>query len=161
MASSQCRLTADLSPEGCYGREWNALIKLDGRFDPPLIAGLASFHHSEEGLRQDFGRDVLGLAVRLDQCDEPEVGCRTDWRHNGRAFRHRWPGHRQADARYRPKSKCDNREKACAAQDLRIDGRELAVDPSAPIRGDANVRQHTIVELPEFANITVSAPPSG
>ena len=90
MASSQYRLTADLSPEGCYGREWNALIKLDGRFDPTLIAGLASPHHAEEGLRQDFGRDVLGLAVRLDQCDEPEVGFHTDWGHNGRAFRHRW-----------------------------------------------------------------------
>jgi hypothetical protein len=65
-ACCACKPAADLSPEGCYGREWNAFIKLDRRFDVSLIAGLARFHHGEEGLRQDFGRDVLGLAVRLD-----------------------------------------------------------------------------------------------
>jgi hypothetical protein len=78
-------------------RPRNAFIKLDRRFDLPLIAGLARLHHSEEGLRQDFGRYVLGLAVRFDQCDEPEVGCRTDRGHNGRAF-----GHHCAARRRRP-----------------------------------------------------------
>jgi hypothetical protein len=88
------------------------------------MAGFARLHYSEEGLRQDFGGDVLGLAVRLDQCGEPEVGCRTDRGHNGRAFRRRCSGRRQADARCGAKSKCDNREKACPAQDLRIDNSE-------------------------------------
>jgi hypothetical protein len=42
-------------------------------------------------------------------------------------------------------------------QDLRVDCSDLAVELSAPVGGDADVRQHTIVELLEFANITVNA----
>jgi hypothetical protein len=68
---------------------------------------------------------------------------------------------RQADARCGAKSKRDNREKACAAQYLRVDRSDLAVELSAPVRGDADVRQHTIVELLEFANITANASLSG
>src|SRR5262245_4536966 len=37
----------------------------------------------------------------------------------------------------------------------------LAVELSAPVHGDADVGQHTIVELLEFANINVNAPFSG
>jgi hypothetical protein len=44
---------------------------------------------------------------------------------------------------------------------LRIDCSDLAVELSAPVRGDTDVRQHTIVEPLEFANVTVSASPSG
>jgi hypothetical protein len=42
-------------------------------------------------------------------------------------------------------------------QDLRVDCSDLAVELSAPVGGDADVRQHTIVEVLEFANITVNA----
>src|SRR4029077_15288179 len=38
---------------------------------------------------------------------------------------------------------------------------DLAVELSAPVHGDADVGQHTIVELPEFANINANAPLSG
>jgi hypothetical protein len=44
---------------------------------------------------------------------------------------------------------------------LRVDRSDLAVELSAPVRGDADVRQHTIVELLEFANITANASLSG
>ena len=37
----------------------------------------------------------------------------------------------------------------------------LAVELSAPVHGDADVGQHTIVELLEFANVNVNAPLSG
>src|SRR5258708_330886 len=154
-------LTADLLTVGYCGPKWNAFIKFDRQFDMSLIAGPARFHHSEEGLRQDFGRDVLGLAVCLDQCGEPEVSRRTDRGHNGRAFGHQCATRRQADARCGANSKCDNREEACPAQDLRIDCSDLAVELSVPVRGDADVRQHTIVELLEFANSTAQASLSG
>src|SRR5262249_424171 len=39
---------------------------------------------------------------------------------------------------------------------LRVDRSDLAVELSAPVDGDADVRQHTIVELLEFANINVN-----
>ena len=121
---------------GAYRAQWNAFIKLDRRLDLPLIAGLPRFHHGEERLRQGLGSDVLSLAVRLDQCGEPEVGCRTDRGHNGRAFRCRCSCRRQAGARCGAKSKCDNREKACPAQDLRVDCGDLAVELS-PLPDDA------------------------
>jgi hypothetical protein len=44
---------------------------------------------------------------------------------------------------------------------LRVDRSDLAVELSAPVDGDADVRQHTIVELLEFANITVNVSLSG
>src|SRR5262245_2954617 len=40
-------------------------------------------------------------------------------------------------------------------------GSNLAVELIAPVHGDADVGQHTIVELLEFANINVNAPLSG
>ena|SRR5215831_17612763 len=46
------------------------------------------------------------------------------------------------------------KEKVCPAQDLRVD---CSDELNAPVGGDADVRQHTIVELLEFANITVNA----
>src|SRR5262245_66470663 len=106
------------------------------------MAGLARLHYGEKGLRQDFGSDVLGLAVRLDQCGEPEVSCRTDRGHNGRAIRRRCSDRRQADARCGAKSKCDNREKACPARDLCIDRSDLAIE--APVRGDARSEERRV-----------------
>src|SRR5262249_611804 len=124
------------------------------------MTSLARLHYSEKGLRQDFGGDVLGLAVRLDQCGEPEVGCRTDRGHNGRAFRRRCSCRHQAGARCSAKSKCDNREKACPAQNLRVNCGDLAAELS-PLSDEANIRQREIVELLEFANITAKASLSG
>src|SRR5262249_47930611 len=99
-------------------------------------------------------------AGRLDQCGEPEVGCRTDRGHKGCAFRRRCSYRRQAGARCSAKSKCDNREEACPAQDLRVDCGDLTAELS-PLPDDANVRQHAIVELLEFVNITANASLSG
>src|SRR5262249_23040325 len=145
---------------GYCASKWNTFIKLDRLFDQLLMASLARLHYSEKGLCQDFGRDVLGLAVRLDQCGEPEVGCRTDRGHNGCAFRRRCSCRRQAGARCSAKSKCDNREEVCPAQDLRVDCGDLTAELS-PLPDDANVRQHAIVELLEFVNITANASLSG
>src|SRR5262249_6836511 len=44
---------------------------------------------------------------------------------------------------------------------LRVDRSDLAVELSAFVDGDADVGQHTIVQLLEFANINVNAPLSG
>jgi hypothetical protein len=44
---------------------------------------------------------------------------------------------------------------------LRVDCGDLAVELSAPVRGDADVRQHPIIELLDFANITVNVSLSG
>src|SRR5262249_32157821 len=123
------------------------------------MASLARLHYSEKRLRQDFGGDVLGLAVRVDQGGEREVGCRTDGGHNGRAFRRRCSCRHQAGARCGAKSKCHNREKACP-EDLRVDCGDLAAELS-PLPDEANIRQHAIVELLEFANITANASLSG
>src|SRR5262249_16554775 len=95
---------SNLSREEYYGWEWNVFIKLDPQFDMLLTASLAPFHHREEGLPQDFGRNVLGPPARLDQCDEPEVGCRTDRSHAGRACRQRCAGRHQVNARCGRKS---------------------------------------------------------
>jgi len=48
-----------------------------------------------------------------------------------------------------------------AGQDLRIDCSDLAVEVRTPVQGDADVRQHTIVELLEFANVTAKPSLSG
>src|SRR5262245_59372598 len=76
---------------------------------------------------------------------------------------HRWTPSREQE---RTLSRSPSRappaaEKACPAQDLRIDCSDLAVELTAPVRGDADVRQHTIVELLELANITANASLSG
>jgi hypothetical protein len=44
---------------------------------------------------------------------------------------------------------------------LRVDRSDLAVELSAFVDGDADVRQQTIIELLEFANITVNVSLSG
>jgi hypothetical protein len=81
----RCRPAADLLPVGRHGAEWNAFVKFERRYDLSLIAGLACFHHGEEGLRQGFGGDVLRLAVGFDQRHEPDVGCRAARGHDDRA----------------------------------------------------------------------------
>src|SRR3981081_4236302 len=64
-------MAADLLRAGHDLTERNAFIKLHRRFDLPRVTGLARFDHGKESLRQGFSGHVLGLAVRLDQRDEP------------------------------------------------------------------------------------------
>jgi hypothetical protein len=93
------------------GVERNAVVKLERRLDLSPIAGLARLHHGEEGLRQGFGGDVLRLAVRFDQRDRSDVGCRTERGYDGGAFLRRdCSFYYEADARGSAKSNCAPRK---------------------------------------------------
>src|SRR5262249_27859894 len=81
--------------------ERNALVKLHRRFDVTLVAGPARLQHGEVRFRQDVASNVLGLAVSLDACGEPEVGLQTNLRD---VFRSHCAAEGQADARSRPKA---------------------------------------------------------
>src|SRR5215510_2816088 len=111
----RARTAADLLPAGYSRTERNAFVELDARFDLPFVAGLARLQHGEERSNQDFGGDVLSLAMRLDQRHEPEIGGRTGRGQRGDiAGRHGALRH-QADTRRSAQPQCDNRQEACAA----------------------------------------------
>src|SRR5262249_29565290 len=120
---------------GDDGAERNAIVKFQRRFDLPLIAGFARFHHGEKRFSQRLGSDVLSLAMRLDQCGEPEVGCQTV---QGHAVRSHCTGNRQPEER----------------GGHRVANREF-FDVAAP---NPDVVQHTVIEPLELANSLAPAP---